>query len=258
MNDFHGFAEPYKPFGSNERVGGIAYLGAKVEELRKERPSLLLSAGDMIQGNNWANLFQGESVVELMNGMRFDAMVVGNHEFDFGPEVLKRRVSEANFPVLGANVEGLKILTPYIIKELRGVKIAIIGLVTEDVPISTHPRNISGIKFFSPMDTVEKYVKELKNKTHMIVVLSHIGHAVDRILAEKVKGIDVIVGGHSHTKVTKPVKVGDTIIVQAWEYGRALGLLDLTSRDGKIVRFEGYLEETKPKIGKEDQKVLAI
>jgi 2',3'-cyclic-nucleotide 2'-phosphodiesterase (5'-nucleotidase family) len=108
------------------------------------------------------------------------------------------------------------------------------------------------------MDTVEKYVKELKNKTHMIVVLSHIGHPFDRILAEKVKGIDVIVGGHSHTKVTKPVKVGDTIIVQAWEYGRALGLLDLTLKDGKIVRFEGYLEETKPKIGKEDQKVLAI
>jgi 5'-nucleotidase / UDP-sugar diphosphatase len=258
VNDFHGFAEPYKPFGSNERVGGIAYLAAKVEELRKEKPSFLLSAGDMIQGNNWANLFQGESVIELMNEMRFDAMVVGNHEFDFGPEVLKKRVSEANFPVLGANVEGLKILTPYIIKELRGAKIAIIGLVTEDVPISTHPRNIPGIKFSSPMDTVEKYVKELKNKTHMIVVLSHIGHPVDRILAEKVKGIDVIVGGHSHTKVTKPVKVGDTIIVQAWEYGRALGLLDLTLKDGKIVRFEGYLEETKPKIGKEDQKVLAI
>jgi 2',3'-cyclic-nucleotide 2'-phosphodiesterase (5'-nucleotidase family) len=258
VNDFHGFAEPYKTFGSNERVGGIAYLAAKVEELRKGRPSLLLSAGDMIQGNNWANLFQGESVIELMNEMRFDAMVVGNHEFDFGPEVLKKRVSEANFPVLGANVEGLKILTPYIIKELRGAKIAIIGLVTEDVPISTHPRNIPGIKFSSPMDTVEKYVKELKNKTHMIVVLSHIGHPVDRILAEKVKGIDVIVGGHSHTKVTKPVKVGDTIIVQAWEYGRALGLLDLTLKDGKIVRFEGYLEETKPKIGKEDQKVLAI
>jgi 2',3'-cyclic-nucleotide 2'-phosphodiesterase (5'-nucleotidase family) len=258
VNDFHGFAEPYKTFGSNERVGGIAYLAAKVEEVRKERPSFLLSAGDMIQGNNWANLFQGESVIELMNEMRFDAMVVGNHEFDFGPEVLKKRVSEANFPVLGANVEGLKILTPYIIKELRGAKIAIIGLVTEDVPISTHPRNIPGIKFSSPMDTVEKYVKELKNKTHMIVVLSHIGHPVDRILAEKVKGIDVIVGGHSHTKVTKPVKVGDTIIVQAWEYGRALGVLDLTLKDGKIVRFEGYLEETKPKIGKEDQKVLAI
>ena len=67
----------------------------------------MLSAGDMIQGNNWTNLFQGESVIELMNAMRFDAMVVGNHEFDFGQDVLRKRISEAKFPVLGANVEGL-------------------------------------------------------------------------------------------------------------------------------------------------------
>ena len=67
INDFHGFVEPYKPIGSDEILGGITYLAAKVEELRKEKLSLLLSAGDMIQGNNWANLFQGESVIELMN-----------------------------------------------------------------------------------------------------------------------------------------------------------------------------------------------
>lgn len=106
VNDFHGFAEPYKPLGSDEPLGGIPYLAAKVNELRKGKPSLLLSAGDMIQGNNWANLFQGESVMEWMNEMRFDAMVLGNHEFDFGQEVLKKRISEARFPILGANVEG--------------------------------------------------------------------------------------------------------------------------------------------------------
>jgi len=83
VNDFHGFAEPYKPFGSDEMYGGIVYLSARVNSLRKEKVSLLLSAGDMIQSNNWANLSQGESVIELMNTMRFDAMVIGNHEFDF-------------------------------------------------------------------------------------------------------------------------------------------------------------------------------
>ena len=76
VNDFHGFAEANKPLGSDELLGGIAYLAAKANELRKEKPSLLLSAGDMIQGNNWANLFQGESVMEWMNEMRFDAMVL--------------------------------------------------------------------------------------------------------------------------------------------------------------------------------------
>ncbi len=83
VNDFHGFAESYKPFGSNELLGGVGYLAAKANELRKGKPTLLLAAGDMTQGNNWANLSQGESVIELMNAMQFDAMVVGNHEFDF-------------------------------------------------------------------------------------------------------------------------------------------------------------------------------
>jgi 5'-nucleotidase/UDP-sugar diphosphatase len=258
INDFHGFAEPYQPLGSDELLGGIPYLAARVNELRKEKPSLLLSAGDMIQGNNWANLFQGESVIEWMNEMRFDAMALGNHEFDFGQEVLKKRISESRFPILGANVEGLGPLKPYVIKELNGVKVALIGIVTEDVPISTHPRNVAGLSFISPVETVEKYIRALKNKADVMVVLSHIGFPADRVLAEKVKGIDVIVGGHSHTKITKPVSLGKTLIVQAWEHGKALGVLDLIIKDGKIIGFEGHLEEIRPEKGKEEKATLAI
>jgi 2',3'-cyclic-nucleotide 2'-phosphodiesterase (5'-nucleotidase family) len=193
-----------------------------------------------------------------MNEMKFDAMVVGNHEFDFGQDLLKKRISEAKFPVLGANVEGLGILKPYVIKEIGGIKAAIIGIVTDDTPISTHPRNVAGLRFIPPDDAVQKYLKELKSKADIIVVLSHIGHHADRLLAEKVKGIDVIVGGHSHTKILKPVIVGDTIILQAWEHAKALGVLDLIVEGGKIVKFEGHLEEIKPDTGKEDRAVMAI
>jgi 2',3'-cyclic-nucleotide 2'-phosphodiesterase (5'-nucleotidase family) len=258
VNDFHGFVEPYKPLGSEELLGGIAYLTGKANELRREKPSLLLSAGDMIQGDNWANLFQAESVIELMNVMRFDAMVLGNHEFDFGQEVLKKGVSEAMFPVLGANVEGLAYVKPYINKELGGIRLAIIGVVTEDVPASTHPRNVTGLRFVSAIETVQKYVEELRNNADVIIVLSHIGYPADRVLAEKVKGIDVIVGGHSHTKITKPVMIGNTLIAQAWEHGKALGVLDLTVKDGKVSRSEGHLEEIKPEKGKEDKASLAV
>lgn len=258
LNDFHGFAEPYKPFGSDEMYGGIAYLAGEVDHLRKEKASLLLSAGDMIQGNNWTNLFRGESTIELMNLMRFDAMVVGNHEFDFGQDVLRRRISESKFPVLGANVGGLDLLKPFLIKELNGVRVAVIGVVTEDTLISTYPRNVAGLRFVSPIDTVEKYIKELKNRSDVVVVLSHIGYPADRILAENVRGIDVIVGGHSHTKLTKPVMVRNTIIVQAWEHGKSLGVLDLMVEGGKIVKFEGCLEEIKPKTGKADPTALAV
>ncbi len=258
INDFHGFAEPYKPLGSEQMLGGIYYLSEKAKRFRSEKPSLLLSAGDMIQGSNWANLSEGESVIEIMNAMGFDAMVVGNHEFDFGKDILKKRISEAKFPVLGANVEGLDILKPYVIKQISGIKIAIIGIVTEDTPVSTHPRNGIGLTFLSPENTVKKYTEELKDKVEIIIVLSHIGHYADRILAEKVKGIDIIVGGHSHTKVERPVLIGNTIIVQAWEHGKALGVLDLTVKDRKIAHFEGYLEEINPEGGKEDKSVKAI
>jgi len=258
VNDFQGFAEPYQPLGSNERLGGIAYLAGRANELRKEKPSLLLSAGDMIQGNNWANLSQGESVIELMNGMEFDAMVLGNHEFDFGKEVLRKRISEARFPVLGANVEGMRGLKPYVIKERKGVRVALLGVVTEDVPISTHPKNVTDLKFLPPIDTVEKCIPELKKDADLIIVLSHIGHPIDRILAERVKGIDVIVGGHSHTKLERPVQAGNTIIVQAREHAKALGVLDLTIENGRVIGFEGHLEEIKPRIGGEDKAALAI
>jgi len=258
LNDFHGFAEPYKPFGSDENLGGIAYLSAKLNSLRNERESLLISAGDMIQGNNWANLSQGESVIELMNAMKFDAMVLGNHEFDFGQDVLKKRISEAKFPVLGANVEGLDLLKPYVIKEIAGVKIGIIGVVTDDTPVTTHPGNVAGLAFISPEDSVKKYIKELKVRSDIIVVLSHIGYSADRLLSEKVAGIDVIVGGHSHTKALSPTIIEKTIVLQAWEHAKALGVLDITVADGRIEKYEGHLEEIRPEPGKDDKNITAI
>ncbi len=237
---------------------GIAYLASRVERLRQEKPSLLLAAGDMIYGNSWASLFQGKSVIELMNAMRFDAMGVGNHEFDFGPALAEKRFSEARFPVLGANVEGLPLLKPYVIKKLGGVKVAIIGVVTEDTHLFAHPRKLAGLKFISPEAALNRYLTKLREEADIIVVLSHLGHPVDRWLAEKVTGIDVIVGGHSHTKILQPELIGHTIVVQAWEHAKALGVLDLTVKDGKIVKFAGHLEEIKPASGKADKKVQQI
>ena len=257
INDFHGFANAYKPYGSDEFQGGLAYLAARAEELRKEKPALFLAAGDLVQGNNWANLFQGRSSIEVMNAMNPDAMVVGNHEFDFGQSILNERIDEANFPVLGANVLGIGKLRPYIIKDLDGLSIAVIGVVTGDTPVTTHPRNVTALQFFSPEDTVNKYVQELKDKSDIIVVLSHIGFNADLDLAKKVDGIDVIIGGHSHTKVTKPVIAGNTIIAQAFEHGKALGVLDLTVKNGHVIQAVNRLEPVKPE-GKENEKIAAI
>jgi 5'-nucleotidase/UDP-sugar diphosphatase len=251
LNDFHGFAVEYRPYGSSEMQGRLAYLAWKVDKLRSEKSSLLLAAGDMIQGNNWANLFQGKSVIEAMNEMGFDAMVVGNHEFDYGQDVLRERIAEANFPVLGANVKGVSELKQYIIKELEGVRIAVIGVVTDEVPVTTHPRNVVGLEFLPPADRVQKIVWDLRSRCDIIVVLSHLGFAGDMELAKKVNGIDLIVGGHSHTKLEKPVFVGMTTIVQAYEHGKALGVVKVTVEDRQIAGITSFLEPILP-----DPKVM--
>ncbi|MEI7673722.1 MAG: metallophosphatase, partial [Deltaproteobacteria bacterium] len=247
INDFHGFAQGYRPPGTEEQRGNIASLAALAEKLRTEKPSLLVAAGDMIQGDNLANFFKGKSIIDLMNQMRFDAMVVGNHEFDFGSEILKERIREAKFPVLGANVQGMDtFVQPYVIREVAGVRIALIGIVTEDTPESTNPKNVVGLTFASPAATVTALISKLRQEADLIVVLSHIGHNVDRQLAGAVSGIDVIVGGHSHTRVDKPVLIGKTVIVQDYEHGKTLGVLDLTISDAKIIRTSGYLADIKP------------
>ena len=258
VNDFHGFAEPYKPAGSDAPLGGIAYLAGAVDRARGKLPSLLLAAGDMIQGNAGANLFQGKSTIEVMNAMKFDAMVVGNHEFDSGPKVLKERMAEARFPVLGANVKGLAALKPYVIKNLQGVRIAIIGVVTPDTPFATHPRNVAGLTFSTPESAVKQYLPVLKGRADIIIVLSHCGFQADKELASKVPGIDVIVGGHSHTKILQPELVGQTIIVQAWEHAKALGVLNLRVKDGKVIGFDGALEEISPATGAANCQVQEI
>lgn len=260
VNDFHGFAEPYQPLGSAEPLGGAAYLAGAVDRLQADRPTLLLAAGDMIQGNNWANLFHGKSSIELMNAMGFDAMVVGNHEFDFGQKVLLERIKEARFPMLGANVQGLARLKPYVIKTIGGIRVAIIGVVTADTPSTTNPQNVAGLKFSPPEAAVAGYLKELKGKADLMVVLSHLGYPEDQALARKVQGIDLIIGGHTHTRLETPVRVNHTIIGQAWEHAKALGVLDLDLEDGKIVKFAGHLEEIKPASGqldKEAQRIVA-
>jgi 5'-nucleotidase / UDP-sugar diphosphatase len=258
VNDFHGFAEPYKAAANEPPLGGIAYLAGAVDRARGNPPSLLLAAGDMIQGNAWANLFHGKASIEVMNAMKFDAMVVGNHEFDFGPKVLKERLAQARFPMLGANVRGFAALKPYVIKNLKGVRIAIIGVVTQDTPVATHPRNVAGLTFSTPESAVKKYLAQLKGRADIFIVLSHCGFQADRELAAKVPGINVIVGGHSHTKLLQPEVVGQTIIVQAWEHAKALGVLNLRIDDKKIVGFDGVLQEISPATGAPNCQVQDI
>jgi 2',3'-cyclic-nucleotide 2'-phosphodiesterase (5'-nucleotidase family) len=264
INDFHGFANPVTAPGSKQQLGGAAALAARLKVLRAEKPGIFVAAGDIIQGDSWANLSQGASAIKLMNHLQLDAMVTGNHEFDFGQDQLRQRIKEARFPVLAANVSGMNGTSPRVYFNRPGGRIAVIGLVTPDVPQTSHPKNTKGLKFSPVLETAKEQISEAEITASLIVLLTHIGHENDRALAEELcknqPESDVpilIVGGHSHTKVEKPVQIGNCVVVQAWEHGKALGVVDLTIEKGKLLAVDGRLEQITP-AGAIDQETAAL
>jgi 2',3'-cyclic-nucleotide 2'-phosphodiesterase (5'-nucleotidase family) len=237
VNDTHGHIVPYveKSIDENTPVSGADYLAVMIERQKAANPEgcLLLSAGDMFQGTPISNIFQGRPVIEIMNHLKYDAMALGNHEFDWGQDVLKNIVTSSNFPVLSANVfqkngalfPGVK---PYAIVKRHNVRIAIIGLTTTETPYTSKPGNLTGLSFVPPAQILPALIKIVHSKgASLIIVLSHLGLEADKDLAHRVRGIDIIVGGHSHTVVMNPVNESGTIIVQAGYNGLYLGALDI-------------------------------
>jgi 2',3'-cyclic-nucleotide 2'-phosphodiesterase (5'-nucleotidase family) len=173
-------------------------------------------------------------------------MAVGNHEFDFGQPALAERARQARFPFLAANVRGLPDTQAYVVRQVGGTRVAVVGLATPETPQTTHPANVAGLSFEDPAQTLRRLLPELRAQAEVVVVLTHLGHAAERRLAQEVAGIDLVIGGHSHTRVAEPPTVGGALVAQAWEHGKALGVIDLTVEDGRVVRAAGRLEEIRP------------
>lgn len=248
VNDFHGRLAPFrdKTIDLQTDVGGAANLAGRIHEERRKNPhgTLLLSAGDMFQGTPVSNLFHGQPVLEIMNHLGFDAMVLGNHEFDWGVDALGRIISEANFPVLSTNVflktgQEFPGVRPYVVVHRAGIRVGVLGVTTPDTPYAVKPSHVAGLEFRDPVASLKPWVEELRSrKVQLIVVLSHLGLEADRELARQIPGLHVIVGGHSHTVLHEPILERDTLIVQAGYYGIYLGVLHLEvdPETGNIVR----------------------
>lgn len=247
VNDFHGRMFPYieKSIDPSKPMGGAAYLADLVrrERLRNPEGTILLSAGDMFQGTPVSNLFHGRPVLEVMNELRFDAMTLGNHEFDWGLKVLGSLLSAARFPVLSANIvdgKGLCMagVKPYVMIERKGIRTAVIGLTTTDLTHMVNSKYLTGLAVLDPLGVVPDIVKRARAEgARVVVLLTHLGLDADKRLAAELEGVDLIVGGHSHTVVMDPVVVGKTTIAQAGYYGLYLGVMELTidEKTGTIV-----------------------
>lgn len=265
MNDIHGRLESVKAQDSEDLVGGVIKLATLVAGIAEERGDsvIILNAGDSLHGTNIVNLFEGKPMVEALESIGVGAMAIGNHEFNYGQSALVNTAEEAKFPFLSANTiaadTGRALLPGAVILSVGGKRIGIFGLSPIDTPTVTHPKNVEGLEFLDPIRVSGWMVPYLRDqeKVDLVIGLTHIGYDDDRLLAAGVPGIDIIVGGHSHTRLDLPEKVGDTVIVQAGEYAQVLGKLEVSYEHGKVTDYKGTLISCGPEVG-DDSRVDGI
>ncbi|MCQ5363633.1 5'-nucleotidase C-terminal domain-containing protein [Anoxybacillus salavatliensis] len=239
-NDTHG------RIIANEKNGemGFAKIAKIAQDARqKNKQTLLVDLGDTFHGTTYVNLNSGQAVVDLMNAMKYDAMVPGNHDFNYGQNRLLELKQAVQFPVVSGNIykDGKPFLPAYTIKQVGNKKIALVGLTATDTAVKTNPAGIVGITFADEEATLKQLVSELKGKVDHIVVLSHSGLQTDEKLANNVSGVDVILGGHSHDTIEAPKKFKYAYVSQAFEYGKALGQTNLLFYKGKLIGVNGFL-----------------
>jgi 2',3'-cyclic-nucleotide 2'-phosphodiesterase (5'-nucleotidase family) len=202
----------------------------------------------VFQGTPIFTFFSGEADYLAMDQAGYDALTVGNHDMDNGLANLQKQAKLLHIPLLSVNMigkNGQLVFPGYHVFERGGLKIAVIGVMGQNAYEAIAGDRRKDIAILDPVDTLRQVVPQLRDKVDLVVVLSHVGHEEEVALASKVPGIDLIVGGHSHTKVPKPVAVqnGDrtTLVVQAFQWGEYVGRLDLTVDAGRIQSYTGEL-----------------
>lgn len=237
-NDFHGQLETGKTV-SSKPVGGAAFNMTYINNFKALNPlgTLLMDAGDIMQGTPISNLLQGVSTIDVYNHMGYMASTVGNHEFDWGQAVLQERMAQAKFPFLLANVfvEGTDTrpdwLTPTAMFTVKGQQIGVIGVTSKDTPTIVMAGNTAGLEFRDAGPIVQQLAAELRAAgADLVIVLSHMpdvygGVVSGEMVGVAVPGVDLIISGHSHSGYTG--KVNNIPIIQQYSSGTAIGVSDL-------------------------------
>ena len=201
---------------------------------------LLLDAGDVNTGVPESDMLDAEPDIRGMNAMGYDAMAVGNHEFDNPLQTLRSQERLMAFPLLSANIydaDGRRAFTPYRLFELPGLSVAVFGLTTETTAVVGNPEHTRGLIFRPAIEEARELVPVLRRRADVVIALAHLGYDPEGgtgsvALARAVPGIDVIVDGHSHTALAAPAMENGVVIVQAGEYGQYLGRVDIEVEDG--------------------------
>ena len=256
MNDTHAYFDIHQEMfwqgnhAEYRQAGGYARIATIVKQIRDESLGncFFCDCGDTLHGTYPALDTQGKAMIPILNSLGLDAMTA-HWEFAFGPSTFNQRIAELNYPMLAINVydKATKELVykPYSIKEIRGVKIGLIGIASNIVDKTMPPAYSEGIYFTSGKDELPSIIDLLrsKEKVDLIVLISHLGFTQDLKLLSDVQGIDICLSGHTHNRLYKPVLIGKTILIQSGCHGSFLGRLDLEIVDGQITVYKHQLIE---------------
>lgn len=259
--DLHGHILPTLDYNGHSDLGGLARCATQIATWREENPnSLLIDVGDVYQGTQFALNDQGATMIDLFNLLRYDAWIVGNHEFDWGIEPFLSAIERSRMPVLAANLafeeraRALDRIQPFLVKEIAGIKIAIVGLTTPGMPYWFLPKFTAGLKFEDPVDAARRAVRQAKSSgVDAIVLAGHMG------LKDRTGGDDfanraialtaefpeaaVFIAGHTHQPIESRLTNG-VILTQADHFGIHLGRVDLffDRNSKKLIHQEARIE----------------
>ncbi|MBU0992563.1 MAG: 5'-nucleotidase C-terminal domain-containing protein [Proteobacteria bacterium] len=239
FNDLHGHLLPFEVRGEagQREVGGISRMAALIKEVRAENSinhvhTLVLVAGDILQGTPMSTVFQGEPDVLCLNAMGIDAMAVGNHEFDFGMANFLKLKAQAYFPFLSANIvkqnDGQLLCPSHATFPLNtNLSFTVIGVTTRSLLTTTRPDNVASLKVLDSVTSVSQVYDSVKDQGP-VLLLSHSRHQTDRDIATALPDLAAIIGGHDQILLSPYRNVGRVPVFQAFEKGRYLGRIDFS------------------------------
>lgn len=254
INDTHGYLEPHpelvwsKDGPSYPIMGGYARIATLLKQARRENPdgALALDSGDTFHGTYPAMISKGEALVPLVNALGLDAMTA-HWEFAWGPKHFMEMTSRLNHPVLAINCYDKQTdRRPFpgsVVLDRGGLRIAVIGIAATIIDKSMPPHFSEGLRFTLGIDELPDEISQLRSEegANLFVVLSHLGFPQDVKLANAIDGIDVVVSGHTHNRLERPARIGETLIIQSGCHGSFLGRLDLTIQAGRVLDFQHQL-----------------
>lgn len=240
-SDIHGNMVPYTPSGSSIEVGGSARAAWLFDEAERRNPNtLIIDGGDSPYNTDLANISLGKSSVDVMNAQGYDATVLGNHDFDYSFDNLLSLADRAEYAMLSANTywkDGTypEQFEPYIVKEVGGVKVAIVGLTDDGSKATTHYANTQDIDFHDQWEVGQEVVAKADAESDVVILLSHL-HGGNNTVPTKIDGIDMEVGGGNDI-FGRPLNIEGTVVVNPGGVGTCVNQTNLNLKDGKVLGY---------------------